>query len=646
MSSTATYRLALAAIVLCSILVSMVAPWGIDYPEAARLPVAKWSGDFMNWLARDLAFAGVTFRDITRGFAWLMQWPMNFLNGLLWRGFEIPDSVIPPFSWLGVIVAATLWGHVIGGWRIALLNLASFIYLGLFGLWSSAMMTMASVLVALFLGSILGLLIGILACKNRVLEEAVTVVLDFMQTVPVFAYLIPVLLLFGFSPVSAMLATMIYATPAMVRCTILGLRSVPPEIVEYGRMSGATERQLTWKVLLPSAKETLLVGVNQVIILSLNAVIIASLIGAGGLGFDVLGALRTMRIGQAVESGIAIVLIAILLDRNSQALARANLRGFWRLDATSRQIMVHAGLAALIITSILSIWIEFLGGFPEEYRMTTGNAVSGAIDWLTINYFEEIESISAFLYIYVLNPVRDMMTSIPWVVTVSMVFALGCLVQGPRLGVRLAAMALFVVATGFYQEGMTTIYLIGIAVITSLIIGIPLGICGAMNDRISNLLKVVCDTLQTLPAFVYLVPVVMLFRVGDIPAILAVVLYAVAPAIRYTDAGLRRIDPSLIEAATAMGCYPRQIMLRIRMPLALPTILLGVNQTIMLAISMLVVTALIGTDDLGRVVYEALSKADAGMGITAGAGIALIAMIADRLIGAAASNRKARLGLG
>ncbi len=642
------YRLSLAALFAISILASLIVPWADVYPQAARLPIADWSGGFMNWLARDLSFGAFTFRDLTRGFAWVMQWPMVFLNNVLWEGFDIADGVeMAPLSWFGVIFAASLWGYAVGGWRIGLLNFGCFVYLVVFGLWSSAMMTMASVLVAVLLGSALGLLIGILACKNKFIEECVTVVLDFMQTVPVFAYLIPVLLLFGFSPVSAMLATMIYATPAMVRCTILGLRSVPEEIVEYGRMSGATERQLTWRILVPSAKETLLVGVNQVIILSLNAVVIASLIGAGGLGFDVLGALRSMRIGQAAEAGIAIVLIAIVLDRNSQALAQVKSHGLSQTGTglSAPQKLVLAGVAALVATSILSNWIGWLSAYPDKYRLSTGNTVSAMIDYITINYFDEIESISAFLYVYILNPTRDAVTSIPWLVTVTGVFTLGCLARGLRLGLQLSGLALFVVVTGFYKEGMTTIYLVGIAVVASLVIGIPLGICGAWNDRISNGLKVVCDTLQTLPAFVYLVPVVMLFRVGDIPAILAVVLYAIAPAIRYTDAGLRRIDPSVIEAATAMGCYRRQIMLRIRIPLALPTILLGINQTIMLAISMLVVTALIGTEDLGRVVYEALSKANPGMGITAGAGIAFVAMIADRLINAAAENRKAKLGI-
>ena len=148
-----------------------------------------------------------------------------------------------------------------------------------------------------------------------------------MQTVPVFAYLLPILILFGFNPVAALIATVIYAMPPMVRITLLALRGVAPEIVEFGRMAGATPRQLTWKVMLPAARAPLMVGVNQVIMLSLNMVIIASMIGAGGLGYDVLAALRRLDIGGGLEAGVAIVLLAIVLDRLSQAFAHPRAPG-------------------------------------------------------------------------------------------------------------------------------------------------------------------------------------------------------------------------------------------------------------------------------------------------------------------------------
>jgi glycine betaine/proline transport system permease protein len=193
---------------------------------------------------------------------------------------------------------------------------------------------------------------------------------------------------------------------------------------------------------------------------------------------------------------------------------------------------------------------------------------------------------------------------------------------------------------------MITVYLCGIASLIAMAIGVPIGIAVANRDRAWTITRAIIDTLQTLPSFVYLMPVVMLFRVGDFTALIAVVAYAVVASIRYTVLGLQSVDPRLIEAGRAMGCTDWQILTRIRLRLALPEILLGLNQTIMFALAMLVITALVGTRDLGQDVYMALTKANPGNGLVAGLAIAFIAIIADRLIHAAAEAQRAKLGLG
>ena len=141
-----------------------------------------------------------------------------------------------------------------------------------------------------------------------------------------------------------------------------------------------------------------------------------------------------------------------------------------------------------------------------------------------------------------------------------------------------------------------------------------------------------CDTLQTFPSFIYLIPVVMLFRVGDFSAMIAIVAYAVVPAVRYTDLGIRQVRADLVEAARAMGCSRKQILWRVQLPIALPEIMLGINQTIMLALAMLVITALVGTRDLGQEVYIALTKADVGRGLVAGISVACLAMLMNLLL--------------
>ena len=203
-----------------------------------------------------------------------------------------------------------------------------------------------------------------------------------------------------------------------------------------------------------------------------------------------------------------------------------------------------------------------------------------------------------------------------------------------------ALMTTFIAASGFWAKAMITIYLCGVSVLIAYAIGVPLGIWAGQNTRVNSVVGAIMDTLQTLPSFVYLIPVVMLFRVGDFSAMIAIVLYALAPAVRYAAHGIRSIDPQMIEAGLVSGCTPRQLLWRVKLPLAAPSLLLGLNQTIMLALSMLVITALVGTRDLGQEVYIALTKADTGHGIVAGLCVAFIAIIADRILTALSKSSK------
>jgi glycine betaine/proline transport system permease protein len=221
----------------------------------------------------------------------------------------------------------------------------------------------------------------------------------------------------------------------------------------------------------------------------------------------------------------------------------------------------------------------------------------------------------------------------------------GASLGGWRLALRCLALSLFVVLVGQWQNAMLTVYLCGISVVIACLIGIPLGIASATRPGLWRVVQAVIDTLQTLPSFVYLIPVVMLFRVGDFTAMIAIVLYALAPAVRYSAHGIMSVPERYLEAGTACGCTRHQLLWNVRLPLALPTILLGINQTIMLALSMLVITALVGTRDLGQEVYVALAKADVGRGLVAGLCVACIAIIADRLVAAGAARVRSRLGL-
>ena len=228
---------------------------------------------------------------------------------------------------------------------------------------------------------------------------------------------------------------------------------------------------------------------------------------------------------------------------------------------------------------------------------------------------------------------------------VAVIAAIGFRLGGFRLALLTGSLIAFIAVVGLWEKAMISVYLVGVCVFLASIVGIPIGIVSARNDRVHNVVQVIIDTLQTLPAFVYLIPVIMLFSVGEFSAMVAVVMYAVVPAIRYTDHGIRQVPPHLIEASRAMGCTRMQILRRVQLPLALPDIMLGLNQTLMMGLSMLVITALVGTRDLGQETLIALSKVDPGRGVTAGMCVAFIAITADRLINAWARRRKLEFGL-
>nr|WP_244277320.1 ABC transporter permease subunit [Pseudovibrio sp. W64] len=606
----------------------------------------------MAWLVEDAGFGLFTFRQLTRFLSAIIEAPYNTMRAFLADGFhsglgQQAVEIFPSMSWVAATLLLVLLALQAGGWRLAALVGGCFLYLAVFGQWQSAMVTLASIAIAVPFGVLSGLMLGILAYRSECFERFLRPLLDLMQTVPIFAYLVPILFLFGFGPVSALVATIIYAMPPMVRVVLVALQSVPEPLYEAGRMAGCTSRQMMWKVLLPSALPTLMVGVNQVIMLSLNMVIIASIIGAGGLGYDVLAALRRLDIGGGIEAGLAIVVIAIALDRLSQAFslnAHSQPQGSSVTQMTPLMYSVIA-LALTVLLALLGKVFPAIQSYPEAMVLTTGSFWDEAIKWININFFEVFEAIKTALLTYLLLPIKRFFVGIPWAWGIIALGLIGWRVGGWRLGFLCATLAGFVAANGLWRDAMITVYLCGVSVLIAAVIGMPLGVWAGQSERADRVLSTLVDTLQTLPSFVYLIPVVMLFRVGEFSAMVAIVLYAMAPALRYAAHGIREISPQVIEAGKVSGCTRWQLLWRIKLPLAVPSLLLGLNQTIMLALSMLVITALVGTRDLGQEVYIALTKANTGQGIVAGLAVAFIAIIADRILSALAKSSRARLGL-
>ncbi|EBA07991.1 ABC transporter permease [Sagittula stellata] len=633
---------ALFAIGLALCLAPMV---GLDLPEALSTvpdafvpPFLEWSGRAVTYVAKEAAIFGVEVNQITRGFARVFLYPMQFLQGVLVKGLTVGGVTLPPLPWLSIILVAGLAGLKLGGWKLAGLVSAAFLYALLFDLWAPTMLTLSSVIVSVIVGTIMGTLLGIAVFRQPWLEKIFTPVYDIMQTVPIFAYLVPILYLFGFGPVGAMIATVIYATPPMARVVTLALQEVPPSIREASAMAGTTPWQSMWLVLLPSCRAKLLVGINQLIMLSLVVVIIASVIGADGLGAVVLQALQSLRIGNGVEAGAAIVLLAIALDRLGRAAAT---------QVPNRQVARYlrgptfgmALLVALAGPALLQVALPWVVSFPDWASLSMASHWDDLVLAINESWSEELRAFKTATFIWLLKPAKLLALSVPWSGAVIAVGALAYILQGWRLALPCVLMMLFVATSGLWVQAQLTTYLLAASVLPSLLIGIPLGILCVAYPKVDAVMSWVIDTVQTLPTFVYIIPVIMFLGSGDFAALIAIVAYSWTPAARYTAAALRNIPAAVTEVADMSGASAWQRLVWVRLPVARSGLILAVNQTIMMAFGVLVITALIGTKGLEAEALVSLSKADPGRGIVAGAAMVCLAIIADRLLRASLAKR-------
>ncbi|MGB3147270.1 MAG: ABC transporter permease subunit [Paracoccaceae bacterium] len=629
--------LVVALFVVVSLVLARIWPSLAAWPESWVIPVRDWVTDFFAWFS-------ATAKPITRILSWILSKPLDLAEVVLFRG--VPAWGLPPLPWVSIVAGTAILGHWIGGRRLALFCGLCALYLAIFGLWSDSMKTVSIVLVTVPLAAVSGLFLGVWSTRNQRVEKVLNTVFDVMQATPHMAYLGPVVILFGFGQVPALLATFIFALPPMARCTILGLRTVPSDILEAGMMSGCTPRQQLWKVELPAAQQTLLLGLNQVVMQTLAMAVIASLVGASGLGQKLLFSLQQLQIGKAVEQGIAITLIALVLDRMTQAFMR---RVPQRTRAGAGWFDRHRHLGWFLLISAVALAlaavIPAVGILPKNLTLSYGGPINDLVRWVSKNLFAYVKPVRDTITIWMLLPLRDLYLGTPWPTLIGLLALAGWYLGGLRLAILPVCLFGFLALAGFWTPLMMTLYLVTSCTILCILIGVPLGIWSSRNDTVARIMMTICDTLQTFPSFIYLIPVIMLFQTSDLSNVIAMLAYATVPAIRYTYLGLRRVPETVKEAAAASGTTPRQRLWKVEMPIAVPEIMLGINQTIMMALAMVAITALIGSRDLGQEIYKALPGADTGRGILAGLGIAFIGIIADRLIGAWAKKRKEALGL-
>ena len=276
-----------------------------EFPEFFELPLAKWIDDGVDWLTVE---GDAFFGAIGDALLMLLLWLRDVL---LWT------------PWFVIIAAVALLAWRLKDWRLAAGTAVGLVFIGLLGLWEQSMETLAIVLAATLLAIVVGLPIGIAMSRKDWVESIIRPILDMMQTLPSFVYLIPALMLFGLGKVPALIATFIYAVPLSIRFTNLGIRQVPADIIEASEAFGATSQQQLFKVQLPLALPTIMAGINQTIMMALAMVVVASMIGAGGLGSEVLNGISRLEVGRGFVAGFSIVILAIIMDRITQNMAPA-----------------------------------------------------------------------------------------------------------------------------------------------------------------------------------------------------------------------------------------------------------------------------------------------------------------------------------
>ncbi len=628
------------------VLVLLLGPWLPDWlravPEAWSAPFVGWINVIVEVLRTEEIFGLLTFRDMSRAIANLIDYPLDFVEAILVAGFS--DSV-PGLPWIAVAGLVIVLGWYLQGRQLGIIAGVCFAYMAIFGKWELSMVTLSVVLVAAPVAGAIGVALGILACKRRWFETLLWPVLNVMQALPHFSYMIPVAIFIGIGHKAGTIATIIFAFPVMARLTILGLKGVSPEVREAGIMAGCTGRQMLWKVELPAARPTLMVGVNQVIMLCLAMVVLASFVGAKGLGHDLLNRLRSLWIGQALEIGVVIVFMAIILDRLSQAWARKEPEHMREGPFHVRHPFLTAGAAVVAVSYILAAFIPALQLWPKSLSITTAPMWDALIDYIIVYAFDYLELIKATLLVHVLIPMRDLYLLLPWSALLVFAVTLGWYYGGWKVAGIQALFALYLAFAGFWERTLITAYMVSFAVIVCVIFGSIVGIWAASGPRRTKVVELILDTFQTFPSFIYLIPAIMLFNVNDFAAIMAIVIYATIPTTRLTIFGLRTVPHDIVEAAITSGCTPRQVLWKVRMPLAFPAIMLGINQTIMYALFMVVIAAFIGTTDLGQEIFRSKADNNAGKSLVVGLCVACMGLIADQLINAWARERRKVLGL-
>ena len=612
--------------------------WELEYPWPSSLVWNELSlhlDDFQTWLLtergkEDTSFVFTVFEGFSTSVDHLVDWFNRFL---LW------------LTWVGTAAVGALLVLRFGGVRAALITVFAFATFALTGLWEESMQTLALMLVSVGLSLAVGIPLGVLAGRSRRVNRALTPLLDAMQIVPAFAYLMPVVILFSIGPAAAVVSTMIYAIPPAIRITALGIRNVPVNTVEAANSLGATRVQLLGKVQLPLARRMILLGVNQTILFALSMVVIAGLIGGGGLGAVVTTGLYSNP-ALAILAGLVIVVMAMALDRATEAMAERTDPARRHLDETRKRRLRVFTLAAAAVAGAAVVAGKVAGAAPvypdeagdplrtvtlEEWLLSKIQVVLDYVQDPTTWVFSVTERVGIFILQQLLLPLQQFLVETPWFVTVGGLTAIAFVISGLRPALMTLLMLFVIGFTGVWALAMDTLSQVLVATALAVAIGVALGVLAAESDRFSKAMRPVNDLLQTLPQLVYIIPFIYLMPVSIVPGIVAGVLYAFPVTLRLVERGVRDVAPASVEAGSAFGASRLQVLTKVKLPLAGDAVMLGVNQAVVMVLAVVVIGGLVGSGGLGYEVAQGLVRGQFGQGVIASLAILALGITLDRV---------------
>ena len=636
------------------------------------------------------------------------RWITRLIASYIKVGYYGIEDFLLDSSWLFIAALIIIPSLAIGGLRLALLMLFGVFFWNAVDMWDPAMETVALMALSVFLCVIFGVSLGILCSLSDKFEAFMKPVLDTMQVMPAFVYLIPAMFFFGIGGAPAILATMIYSMPPVIRLTNLGIRQVPSETIETSTSFGSSKTQTLFKIQIPLALPSIMMGINQTIMMALALVVLATFIGAQGLGAEIWVAIRKLDVGYAMEGGLCVLLMAIMFDRFGKALSKetqtlpSESRRFyllpqeWEIHPIARMIEQPLGYINYTLKFVLSSTIGFfayainkiislfnknianltsnfinlhfyfisailillginsfdtygpgIGPFPESWTISIREPIDSGVHWLVVNptFIAFTKGFRAIVTIYLMRPLDMYLTFAPWWYVMGAFVLMSYAAVGVRFAVVSALLLLFIGACDIWTEAMITLSSVLISVLFCFIIGVPIGVLASYNKRFEKVNEIILDAMQTLPYFCYLIPVLMFFGGGVVSALIATIIYSIPPIIRLTVLGLSQVSATYSEVSKSFGGTILQTLNKVKFPLAIPSLVMGFNQTVMMAFAMQIVTPLIGGKGLGREVFHGLARSDTGRALAAGIGICLLAIIIDRISLAWTKKQREALGL-